>query len=73
MPEPVYVIWSFEHEGWWGPGWRGYTRNLAKAGRYTGEQAAAIVAQANIMKEEERLQTLETAETLGPPILQRLV
>lgn len=67
MDEPVYVIWSFEHDAWWAPDWQGYTQELKDAGRYSGTEAAAIVADANVVMEQERLLTLEHAETLGPP------
>lgn len=44
----MYVIWSFEHGGWWGPGHSGYVPTLAEAGRYTAEQALGILFNANI-------------------------
>jgi hypothetical protein len=40
-----YLIWSNEHEGWWGPGRCGYTR-LGKAGVYTRAEAIQICADA---------------------------
>jgi hypothetical protein len=45
--QPPYVIWSEEHLAWWGPGHHGYTRSLAKAGRYSKEAADHIVTNAN--------------------------
>lgn len=42
-----WVIWSFEHEGWWRPGGWGYTPQLAEAGHYTEGEARAIEADAN--------------------------
>ena len=42
-----YVIWSFEHGGWWGPGRIGYTPYLTRAGRYSQAEADQIVADAN--------------------------
>ena len=44
-----WLIWSYEHAGWWRPGGWGYTRELAEAGRYSREEADRIVAQANIV------------------------
>ena len=41
-----YVIWSHEHDAWWGPDRCGYTRELEKAGRYTGEEAGEITVPA---------------------------
>lgn len=38
----VYLVWSNEHCGWWGPDARGYSSNLALAGRYTREAALLI-------------------------------
>jgi hypothetical protein len=43
----AYVIWSFEHDAWWGPGRMGYTADLMHAGRYSKSEADAIVVQAN--------------------------
>lgn len=43
----LWVIWSEEHEAWWGPGERGYVRSLFEAGRYTEERARAIERNAN--------------------------
>lgn len=44
-PRPaVYLIWSNERGGWWKPARRGYTQNVAEAGRYDPDAAAAIVA-----------------------------
>jgi hypothetical protein len=47
-----YLIWSFEHRGWWLPGALGYTKGFAdfeQAGRYTREQADEIVGRANFV------------------------
>jgi hypothetical protein len=35
MEDTDYLIWSFEHDGWWGPGEWGYVKHQAEAGRYT--------------------------------------
>jgi hypothetical protein len=43
----TFLIWSFEHDGWWGPGEHGYTTNVRKAGQYTLERAVEICAKAN--------------------------
>jgi len=37
-----YLIWSFEHEAWWGPNHCGYTTLMEKAGRYSKEEAGEI-------------------------------
>ena len=38
-----FFIWSWEHEAWWGPDFRGYVQHAAQAGLYTEDQAADIV------------------------------
>jgi hypothetical protein len=43
-----WVIWSEEHAAWWGPARWGYTESLAAAGRYSQEEALAIVKSANL-------------------------
>ena len=50
-----YLIWSFEHGGWWRPGRVGYTTKLAEAGRYGHDQAVAILQQANIITINEAM------------------
>ena len=37
-----YLIWSVEHEAWWGPERSGYYGSIASAGRYTREEALRI-------------------------------
>jgi len=44
--EDIYLIWSNEHAGWWGPGGAGYTRKLSQAGRYSQTEALRIVVRA---------------------------
>jgi hypothetical protein len=44
----IYLIWSFEHNAWWGPGECGYVGDVDRAGRYTLEHAEKICLQANI-------------------------
>jgi hypothetical protein len=48
-----FVIWSIEHEAWWGPGLWGYTRDLRDAGRYTRDAADRILARANYVAVNE--------------------
>jgi hypothetical protein len=62
MNEREWVIWSFEHDAWWGPGEWGYVRELAAAGRYTEMRARKIVADANIVHHHECAMPLTTAE-----------
>jgi hypothetical protein len=42
-----WVIWSFEHRAWWRPGRMGYSVEIDRAGRYTEQEARAIVRDAN--------------------------
>lgn len=47
MDRYAWLVWSIEHCMWWGAGHRGYTPHRAEAGRYTFEEAVAIVTNAN--------------------------
>jgi hypothetical protein len=38
----AYLIWSAEHEGWWGPAGLGYVRDVGEAGRFSREDALEI-------------------------------
>lgn len=40
----MYLIWSNEHRAWWRPNGRGYTSDLAAAGRYSREDAMRTCA-----------------------------
>lgn len=42
MRDSLFLIWSWEHLAWWAPAQQGYTDKLAKAGRYSWEEAAEI-------------------------------
>ncbi|MCK9355714.1 MAG: hypothetical protein M0R22_00975 [Dehalococcoidia bacterium] len=42
-----FVIWSYEHYGWWKSERRGYTRDLREAGVYVREEAEEITRMAN--------------------------
>lgn len=47
MPDPdAYLVWSYEHDAWWGQSRFGYTRNITLAGRYSKAEADEIVADA---------------------------
>jgi hypothetical protein len=47
MADRLFLIWSIEHDAWWGPNRIGYTRALAEAGRYWEPEARDIVTRAN--------------------------
>lgn len=38
----MYLIWSNEHNAWWRPDGKGYTRVIENAGRYSREDAMKI-------------------------------
>lgn len=57
-----YLIWSIEHGAWWRPNRCGYTLRVQDAGRYTREDAAQIVKDANVIKFHECLIPLEAVE-----------
>lgn len=42
-----WLIWSNQHNAYWGPGSCGYTRDVDKAGRYSTANAARICESAN--------------------------
>jgi len=65
-----YVIWSFEHGQWWGPGHCGYTDYLSEAGRYTAREAGEIVTN-SVMGEEVTIHQ-RTAEINGAPTVKGL-
>ncbi len=62
-----YLIWSFEHGGWWGPARIGYYKNRADAGIYDREDAMAICKRANIITINEAL--VPVTHALGEDIL----
>lgn len=47
MGEWKYLIWSFEHRGWWKPSRHGYTDQRAEAGEYDLEEALQLCRDAN--------------------------
>ena len=65
-----YVIWSFEHDQWWGPNHSGYTPDLSAAGRYYAPEAGAIVT-GSVMGEEVAIH-VKTAELYGRPTVSSL-
>jgi len=42
-----WLVWSFEHKGWWLQSWSGYTRELRQAGRFSLREALGICNRAN--------------------------
>ena len=54
MKEQEYLIWSFEHDGWWKPEWKGYTEKLSQAGVYSYAEALKICLNANKYQKENK-------------------
>jgi hypothetical protein len=46
-PQSMFLIWSFEHDAWWAPERCGYTKDIAKAGMYSLEEAGQICIDAS--------------------------
>jgi hypothetical protein len=47
MTDPdIYLIWSAEHQAWWGPGECGYVGKVSEAGRYRYGKALDIATKA---------------------------
>ena len=61
-----YWIWSNEHHAWWGLNHRGYVSALNEAGIYGADEAAAILADANIV--QMHLQWFERDEVAVPVV-----
>lgn len=40
--DEAWVVWSHEHNAWWQPDERGYTRNILQAGIYSQQRALQI-------------------------------
>jgi hypothetical protein len=67
LHDAKYLIWSFEHRGWWRPGWMGYSPKRSEAGIYNAEDAIAIVTGANVITINEALVPITHA--LGEDII----
>lgn len=68
-PPRCYVVWSYEHEAWWGPDRCGYTTDLAKAGRYGTDELGEITT---TIPPEEEVAVHERLATGGwPPYIRR--
>jgi len=50
MDKIKWLIWSIEHNAWWGPNCCGYTRSQHEAGRYNYSEALNIVGNANMYR-----------------------
>lgn len=50
----VWLVWSNEHNAYWGTNKCGYTQNAMKAGRYTAREAKSICKNANIAVDKNK-------------------
>ncbi len=48
-----YLIWCTERNMWWKSSERGYTTDIALAGRYYSDEAKRILTEANKHRREE--------------------
>jgi len=62
-----FLIWSYEHDAWWGPNGRGYVKDIEKAGRYHPVNAAAILIDASVVKIDEIIIPEHLAVDKGAP------
>jgi hypothetical protein len=53
MSQANYLIWSWQNTAWWRPAGLGYTRQVARSGRYSGEEEHAICDYANAWQRAE--------------------
>jgi hypothetical protein len=62
MNTDLYLIWSNEHNAWWGPGRMGYVIEPSLAGRYTLKEATQICENANCYSKEVQERMVAVAE-----------
>ena len=56
MAETRYLIWSFEHRGWWRPGGSGgYAADFEDAGLFSHDRALEICTKANLFRFNEAM------------------
>lgn len=54
-PSDRWVVWSFEHEAWWGPRHMGYHPQLLCAGLYAMDEAKEIERRANAQGDRKEM------------------
>lgn len=55
-----WLVWSMEHRRFWGPNWNGYELKREDAGRYTFEEALAIVRRCGARTRRRNVRTTPT-------------
>jgi hypothetical protein len=63
-PGKDWVVWSFEHDAWWGANHMGYSASLLGAGLYSEEAAREIERRANAHGDRHEM-ALSLAEALA--------
>ena len=48
IPGLRYLLWDMERQMWWGPARRGYTDDMAEAGRYSEAEAVDLALQGSL-------------------------
>lgn len=66
----AWVVWSFEHQGWWRPKAEGYTPDLEEAGKFSRVEAG-LYATMDITGGDVAI-SLSQAEREGPPTVKGL-
>ena len=61
----IYLIWSFDNNGWWRPNRQGYTPMIEEAGRYGATEAGEIVTNSIFLDEVAIAESLAIPN--GPP------
>ena len=64
----AFLVWSEEHGAWWGAARSGYTRSIRDAGRYSLEDAADIVENANRYLAEGQFNEVAVFDPLMQPV-----
>ena len=59
----LWVIWSMEHNAYWGHNRCGYVNGYARAGRYSFTEALEIVSTANVDKDNPQEAMICTHES----------
>jgi len=59
-----FFIWSKEHQAWWRPYSRGYTKNINEAGICSEKETNSILSQANIIRQEEWAIPVDVVENI---------
>lgn len=57
----VYLLWSGKRGAWWGPDRFGYQSDIAAAGRYTEDEAIAIVVQSALCGNKDQVTRMVAA------------